>query len=680
MLTILLLSLVASNAQFAKGKGAEENPYQIATLDDSFDERFFRGGLHFGISASEVHNDSVYVGGSFVWIDGQTHLKRIGRWTGTTLEPVGEGFNGTVETLKSIDGMLYAGGNFTRSGETTVNRIARFNENTRKWEPVGEGFNNSVHTLASHHGDIIAGGSFSMSGDEPVDYVARWDGENWQPMGDGFNFRVLALKEYGDTLVAGGEFRLSGDRSIYRMARWDGENWQPMDQGLGEPGTIGLVVLHVRVQSLTVYNGELVAGGNFWLGDENGNIFFDTQGVARWDGEHWRPLGSGLSHSSKLDGFLVKSLLDLEGDLYAAGSFNESGDTPINHIARWQDSTWVNVGDGFDAPVTTLSKIESRLVAGGNFNKSGENNVHRLAMLENDNTWSAMIEPGPDGQAPAGPIFSLLHHDGFLYTGGIFQKVGDLSTTGIARWDGNKWEPLGKGLSGGVHVLHYHNGDLYAGGTFTRSGEQTVRGLARWDGEMWHDTGANLFGFPDAMGEDMAPGVRDITSFGDYLAIAGIFRGGSHQDGNWFYHIGLWDGEKWNRSAEGQPFWAPSSVVEYQGYLIVGDASRHEEESVFRLNMEEEEWETMGEQFAFVDVLTVFNGHLYAAGGYREKNGEVSNRIARWDEDHWKPIHGVFNSDIFELYEHEGQLYVAGHFTEIDGEPAQRIARWNGSR
>lgn len=128
-----------------------------------------------GISVSEVHHDSLYVGGSFLWIDGQTQLNRIGRWTGTTLEPVGDGFNGTVETLKSIDGILYAGGNFTRSGETTVNRIARFNEETRKWEPIGEGFNNSVRTLSSYHGDIVAGGYFSMSGDEPVDHVARWE-------------------------------------------------------------------------------------------------------------------------------------------------------------------------------------------------------------------------------------------------------------------------------------------------------------------------------------------------------------------------------------------------------------------------------------------------------------------------------------------------------------------------
>jgi len=68
------------------------------TLDisDLFNDRFYLGGLDDKILSSTVHDGVLYVGGDFTWLDGITLLNRIAMWDGTTLQPVGDGFNGTV--------------------------------------------------------------------------------------------------------------------------------------------------------------------------------------------------------------------------------------------------------------------------------------------------------------------------------------------------------------------------------------------------------------------------------------------------------------------------------------------------------------------------------------------------------------------------------------------------------
>src|SRR5262249_10971974 len=56
--------------------------------------------------------------------------------------------------------------------------------------------------------------------------------------------------------------------------------WQPGD---GLPGTDG------SVYALTVYNGNMIAGGSFTIA---GGVIANS--IAQWNGTSWRPLGSGM--------------------------------------------------------------------------------------------------------------------------------------------------------------------------------------------------------------------------------------------------------------------------------------------------------------------------------------------------------------------------------------------------
>jgi hypothetical protein len=85
------------------------------------------------------------------------------------------------------------------------------------------------------------------------------------------NGQVRALTVYEGELIAGGDFTLASGAPCNRVARWDGSAWQPL--GSGTDG---------RVEALCVYNGELIAGGQFMTASGE-----TCHGIARWDGGVW---------------------------------------------------------------------------------------------------------------------------------------------------------------------------------------------------------------------------------------------------------------------------------------------------------------------------------------------------------------------------------------------------------
>ena len=88
--------------------------------------------------------------------------------------------------------------------------------------------------------------------------------------------------------------------------------WQPLGSGMDD-----------AVRSLTIYGGELIAGGTFTqAGGQPANY------IARWDGAQWRPLGSGTNGC-------VHALAVYNGALIAGGAFTDAGRNPASRIARW---------------------------------------------------------------------------------------------------------------------------------------------------------------------------------------------------------------------------------------------------------------------------------------------------------------------------------------------------------
>jgi len=92
-----------------------------------------------------------------------------------------------------------------------------------------------------------------------------------------------------------------------------------------------------------------------------------------------------------------------------------------------------------------------------------------------------------------------------LYVGGWFWYAGDQRVNFIAKWDGYRWSPVGRGLGASVRALQVFNdgtGDaLYAGGSFGTVREVECNGIAKWNGTEWLPLGDGLGGeYPRAYG------------------------------------------------------------------------------------------------------------------------------------------------------------------------------------
>jgi trimeric autotransporter adhesin len=194
------------------------------------------------------------------------------------------------------------------------------------------------------------------------------------------NERVQALALYEGDLIAGGDFTAAGATTLNGVGRWDGATWQPLGAGMSGGGLPG-------VRALAIYGGDLIAGGMFTVaGDEPVGY------IARWDGAAWQPLGSGVNG-------WVHGFGTFEGDLVVVGEFTEAGGQPANFIARWNGTDWSPCETGLDNWGLTLAPYANDLFVGGWFMAAGGRPSFYIARWTGASTADA---PEPDRDAAAG--------------------------------------------------------------------------------------------------------------------------------------------------------------------------------------------------------------------------------------------------------------------------------------
>jgi hypothetical protein len=260
------------------------------------------------------------------------------------------GTDGEVEALIfDRSGNLYAGGNFRIAGGDSANYIAKWDGNL--WTALGSGMNGVVVALAfdSVSRDLYAGGDFTSAGGVPANHIAKWNGSTWSPLGTGTDSAVYALAfDKSGNLFAGGSFTNAGDSSANKIAKWNGSTWSPLGSGMsGSICSRRTIVYALAFDS----SGNLYAGGYFTTAGGVAANF-----IAKWNGNAWSPLGSGMG-GFLCDDYVFALTFDTSGILYAGGSFTTAGGAPANNIAKWNGSAWSAVGSGMDNTVKLLCSI-----------------------------------------------------------------------------------------------------------------------------------------------------------------------------------------------------------------------------------------------------------------------------------------------------------------------------------
>ena len=134
--------------------------------------------------------------------------------------------------------------------------------------------------------------------------------------------------------------------------------------------------------------------------------------------------------------------------LYVGGPFITASGMTVNHIARWDGTSWSALGGGM-----------------------GSTGVFALGMYD-------------DGGGPT------------LYAGGSFVLAGGVRANRIASWNGSSWAATGTGIGNTVSALSFYDDGsgpaLYAGGYFLGAGGVAAKYVAKRDGESWEPLGAGM--------------------------------------------------------------------------------------------------------------------------------------------------------------------------------------------
>ncbi len=356
------------------------------------------------------------------------------------------------------------------------------------WSGLAGGTNSEVRALASHDADgegpepprLYAGvGVWTFFAGEQLALIAAWDGWKSSSVGGndlthtaGTGYSIIHVPEQFGMLspgtFVGGDLYAAGGVPVRNLARWLPPAWHDVGGGV-EAGTI---FAYVFCAHLFDEDGDgplppaLFVGGKFKTAGG-----MPIASLARWDGTTWSEVGGGLrdEKSSTLPIVYAMTLFDDDGPgprppaLYVGGNFDYAGDQTTRNIARWDGATWEPVGPGFNATVESLCVFDE------------------------------------DREGPAPPR---------LFAGGQFNTTwGSPPNTlfRIARWDGASWTPVGGWLSAGtvLSMLVWDadgtgpmKEDLYIGGLFNVLPDLSpVNKVARWDGQEWWPVGEGVWGF-----------------------------------------------------------------------------------------------------------------------------------------------------------------------------------------
>jgi hypothetical protein len=391
--------------------------------------------------------------------------------------------NDTANRMLVKDGSLYLGGTFNQAGGVIANHVVRYDG--INFYPLGEkpanGFATpaiNVSCIGQADDGIYVGGLFTAAGKTLANRIARWDGTNWNTVGGGTlggassGNRVNAIAGRGSDVFVGGTFTNVGGINVSNIARWDGANWWNM--GVGFDATVGVLAASANA----VY-----AAGSF-TNVNDPPFIFTVNHIAMWDGFNWYGLGSGVNPNGAINAIAVSG-----NNVYVGGTFTNAGGVTANRIAMWDGFGWSSLGtgssNGLNGTVFGIAINGSDVYVGGSFTNAGGTNIVRGIAKWDGMKWSG-LGTGALGTSAAEVRALGFSDDGKLYCCGRFTNMSGVAASGIARWDGTKWEALGSGFFADLAVVRgtdmtIRGNDVFAVGTFTVAGLTDSSGIARWN-------------------------------------------------------------------------------------------------------------------------------------------------------------------------------------------------------
>ncbi len=440
-------------------------------------------GVRVGVDALHASGDGLYVGGNFDTA-GSIATPLFARFNaGVWQNPASTRPESRPFAFASGGGQLFVGGGFRRIGAQRISGIAALSSG---WSSLGSntgnGIDGHVYAITTRGNAIIAGGDFRQTATTPARSIACWNGTAWQAFGagEGFDGNVRALTFVGDELWAGGEFDSFNGSSMASVARWTGSTFVGVGPNSFRPQVRKLLATPLGIFALGGPIFRTYGGATY-------------NGIARFDGSAWQPLGSGATAGFRkggLDG-TPWDMVFHNGSLYISGDFDSAGGVPVLNFARWDGTAFSAVPGTSVEPMSGLALLGNQLYASTVADTIIPGNSRALRTLDlTTQQWAAtqlfrtdatLLAIGALGVSMYAGGAGTQANVGALNFNRLVRAIPSLASLGAGASNGVSDSFVGNPETSQVNVLHGSNGRLIVGGKFTFAGGLPSPNLAVWN-------------------------------------------------------------------------------------------------------------------------------------------------------------------------------------------------------
>ncbi|OJJ55159.1 hypothetical protein ASPSYDRAFT_34960 [Aspergillus sydowii CBS 593.65] len=437
----------------------------------------------------------------------------------------------SINSLVSHAGVLYAAGNFSKSG---INNVFSLEGDANATAMPEGGLNSEVITMSVLDDKLYVGGNFTGTPDnanDKLNYVASYSfvSESWSALGGGVNGpvkRVLALPlnistDVNETIVAvSGEFDqlLAFDShpavTVSGFAAWvpSRNNWLE-NLNVTQTQFSGYLSAFAKFNGTTILGGSLISGGMAAGG---------AVSLIEDDELQLEPLLT----SAQSTGEIVTGIYDTSSDrnlTILGGHFNATTNgATVRNLAILDGSkgSITGLGDEIDSNSTFLAFAVSSdiLYAGGMVTgKVGQSELNGLVLYDLENRTMAQYQPPKfSGDNVSVNAFAYRPDSEEMYVGGQFSAAGSLPCPSVCYFDteAQQWNRPGVELYGNILALEWvSKNTLIAVGSLTVGGTETAVATYSAKEEKWSVfEGASKSAIPGNV-TAFSPASADISTF-----------------------------------------------------------------------------------------------------------------------------------------------------------------------
>lgn len=351
------------------------------------------------------------------------------------------------------------------------------NVNAQNWQSI-DTFSVGACTAAyydSTTNSLFVGGQYvRIEGTDTIYGIGQYKDGQWIQMGAGVDWMngqpfcsscipnpVNSIIRFQDTIYITGSFLYSNNTYLNGIAKWDGSSWKPIGRGLRD--SFGSPALGYKFK---IYNNELYLSGAF--DSINGVV---AHSLAKYDGVQW----SAINNLPIIYPNNPNFIYDFEffnGELYVGGIMDNN--TSIKDIMKWDGSAWVNPGIGMYGLgyIRGITVFQNELYVIGSYSYYDHPLCPGNCIVKyNGTSWSSVGTGMVFSPNSIAWINAYKIQNNVMYLGGSFDDCNGSRIYSIAKYDGTQFCSLDTTtyFNIGVDAIEFMNDTLYVGGYLNSS-------------------------------------------------------------------------------------------------------------------------------------------------------------------------------------------------------------------